>query len=344
METHRNTRSGLGLVELMISVTLFTVVLLASMTLVDSGRRFSRATMQITSVEDLAQQMLFKMEKELANAAGVEPKTSQPSGSVLDAAETAQLESSDNVGFPPRGMLLIDRGEDTEERISYTSLSADHRFFLDLTRGESCTQPVSHDADLYWAGLAEPLEVQEDPPVAESGRALAEDGSEILFSGDGFGFTYRVPVDPSGENNFIDGNQLRLGADVLGIGPTENGWNALVFVPKNTYDESETDDDLNRDGDTDDVYDIGQIRRLTWAHDQPTQVEEIGMGPSNILQERCNWGGDLDGDTFDDPIFLWNRDTNLLEVRLFLLGRSNEDMPIVRSVQSVMFLRNEPEL
>jgi hypothetical protein len=153
-----------------------------------------------------------------------------------------------------------------------------------------------------------------------------------------------VPVDPSGENNFIDGNQLRLGADVLGIGPTENGWNALVFVPKNTYDESKTDDDLNRDGDTDDVYDIGQIRRLSWAHDQPTQVEEIGMGPSNILQERCNWGGDLDGDTFDDPIFLWNRDTNLLEVRLFLLGRSNEDMPIVRSVQSVMFLRNEPEL
>ena len=337
-------RKGISMVELMVSVTLFTVVLLASMAMVDSGRRFSRSTMHITHIEDLAQQMLFKMEKELANAAGFEPVTPQPASGQLGAGETTELESSGTAGFPPRGMLLLDPGEPNEERISYASLNADGIHFDTLTRAEQCTQDSTHTGFVYWAGMAEPIAVQNNPPTTPTGTALGEDGNGVLFSGDGFGFTYRVPVDPLGGNNFLDGDELQLGADVPGIGPTLNGWKALVFEAKDTYDESQTGDDINGNGRADDVFDIGQIRVLTWADNAPAPVSDFGIGPTNIIQERCNYGGDLDSDGFDDPIFLWNRETNLLEVRLFLLGRSENDIPIVRRVQSVMFLRNEPEL
>ena len=90
---------------------------------------------------------------------------------------------------------------------------------------------------------------------------------------------------------------------------------------------------------------MGQIRRLSWDATDPTgQVDDVGLGPTVLLQEQCNWGGDLDGDGFDDPIFLWDKDTNQLHVRLFVLGWAMKQMPIVREVDSVMFLRNEPEL
>ena len=72
-------------------------------------------------------------------------------------------------------------------------------------------------------------------------------------------------------------------------------------------------------------------------------ASELGMGPSNILQERCEWGSDLNGDGFEDPIFLWDRGSRRLQISLFILGRTNADQPIVRQVQSVLFLRNIPE-
>ena len=115
-------------------------------------------------------------------------------------------------------------------------------------------------------------------------------------------------------------------------------------MPRFTYLESASGDDLNNDGDTVDVFEVGQIRRRIWDATDPTvPPADLGLGPTNILQEQCNWGGDLDGDGFNDPIFLWDRDSRQLHIRLFILGRSNSDVPIVREVQSLVFLRNEPE-
>ena len=63
-----------------------------------------------------------------------------------------------------------------------------------------------------------------------------------------------------------------------------------------------------------------------------------------MLQEQCNWGGDLDADGYDDPIFLWDKDRRQLRLRIFIIGRSVDDIPIVRKVESLMFLRNKQEL
>lgn len=341
----RSPRAGGFLMETVVAVSLFTVVLLSSMAMVESGRRFSSSTMQITTVEDLAQQMLFRMEHEFASATGSTPKFSLPGP--LNAAESATFTVSSTLGFPPRGTLLIDRGTAREERIAYTGLAGTTQF-AGLTRGEQCTVPVDHPgddgADHLWCGLAEPLANQDAPAASDYDGIALEEGQPVFFRGDGTGFSYRVPVDPSGANNPINGHDLLFGAEVGGVGPTTHGWMAVIFEPSEVYEEGATGDDVNKDGDTQDAFEIGQLRRLAWDTTAPEQVDELGLGPTSVIQERCNRGGDLDGDGFADPLFLWNAETNLLHVRLFLLGASRQDMPVVRKVESVMFLRNEPEL
>lgn len=331
------------LLETMVALTLFSVVLLSSMAVVESGRRFSSSTMQITTVEDLAQQMLFRMERELATATGSTPKFSLPGA--LGAGDTAVAVSS-TLGFPPRGTLLVDRGTGREERIGYTSIESLTRF-AGLTRGEQCSAASDHPGDdgvdHLWCGLAEPLADQDAPAASEYDGIALEEGRQVFFRGDGTGFSYRVPVDPSGGNNPLNGHDLFFGAVVGGV-PTTDGWMALVYEPSDVFEESATGDDLNHDGDARDVFEIGQLRRLTWNTTAPGELDDLGLGPTSVIQERCNRGGDLDGDGFADPLFLWDADTNLLHVRLFVLGASRQDMPVVRKVESVMFLRNEPEL
>lgn len=332
------------LLETIVAVGLFSVVLATSMAMVESGRRFSNSTLQITSVEDLAQQMLFRMEHELASAAGASPKCSLPVS--FGAGQTDELIVSSTLGFPPRGTLILDRGGDLEERVRYAAIGAADRFAI-LSRGSECTGVFEHSGadgvDQLWSGLAEPLANQIDPQPTEYDGIALEDGVRVYFRGEGAGFSYRQPVDPSGGNNPLNGHELFWGAD-LASGPSVNGWAAIVFEPRDSYDEAVTGDDVNRDGDKVDVFDVGQLRRLRWDTTAPGTVEELGLGPSKVLQERCNYGGDLDGDGFADPMFLWDSDSNLLHVRLFLLGTSREDMPVVRKVESVMFLRNEPTL
>jgi len=333
------------LIETMIGVTLFAVVLLSSMAMVESGRRFSSSTLQITTVEDLAQQMLFRLEHELAPASGAEPIFTL--AAPLGAGDLSGLSVSSTLGFPPRGILLLERGTEREERLAYGSILGLTEFG-ELTRGLACTPDGDHAAtssvEHLWAGLATPLENQVDPSPSEYDGIALEAGRQLFFRGDGTGFSFRVPVDPSGGNEPIEGDDLIWGADVPGVGPTRNGWMALVFEPKDVFVEAQYGDDLNKDGDTLDTFDVGQLRRLTWVSDDPTRMVELGLGPSQVLQERCNAGGDLDGDGFADPIFLWNPDERLLHVRLYLLGSSRADMPVVRKVESVVFLRNEPEL
>jgi len=99
---------------------------------------------------------------------------------------------------------------------------------------------------------------------------------------------------------------------------------------------------VNHDGDETDVFDVGQIRAHTWdSADPAVPASDIGLGPASVLQERCNAGGDLDGDGFDDPIFLWDPARRRLHVRLYVLGRTGGEVPAVRKVESMIFMRNE---
>jgi hypothetical protein len=217
-----------------------------------------------------------------------------------------------------------------------------------LVRGVQCTSSISHgvQAEVLWQGVAEPLAQQDPPPgPGEFDGVAMETAGPVFFRGDGTGFSYRVPISPDGDGDYLDGSDLKWGAEVPGVGETRDGWHAVYFSPRLTFDESIHGDDVNGDDDTDDVFDVGQLRRVTWDTSDPAvPAFDVGIGPTALLQERCNYGGDLDGDGFDDPLFLWDPWTNELHVRMVLISTARQDDPLVRQIESVMFLRNEPEL
>ena len=182
-----------------------------------------------------------------------------------------------------------------------------------------------------------------NPPASTwDGRAKESTGI-VHFRGDGTGFSYRLPTDPAGGSNYLAGDDVRWGAEVDGA-PSATGWAALWFEPSETWEEARFGHDVNGDGDTNDVFDVGQIKKRTWDTADPgAVVRELGLGPTVVIQERCNWGGDLDGDGFDDPIFLWDAATSCLHVRILVLGTTVENVPITRKVDTMIFLRNEPQ-
>jgi len=338
-------RAGFTLVEVLVTSALFSVVFLSTVALVRRDRGLSGQVLRTAQIELAAQDLLFSLERDLANAYGERPISIAPAG--LGAGEDDLILAS-SLGFPPSGTVVIDRGLPTEERIAYASLGPGKKTLRDLTRGVACTAEVSHGAqsEVLWGGVAEPLAQQVPPPDADDYDGIAmETTGQVYFRGDGTGFSFRVPVDPQGDGSVMKGDDLEWGAQVPGVGDIASGWKAVYFQPRLEFDEAEFNDDINKDGDRVDVFDIGQLRMVTWDTSDPnTPAFDVGIGPTAILQEQCNYGSDLDGDEFDDPLFLWDPWTNELHIRLYLLAEAQKNQPLVRRVESVVFLRNEPEL
>jgi prepilin-type N-terminal cleavage/methylation domain-containing protein len=335
------TRSGFTLVEVTVAAAIMAIVLFAIVTMTMRDSRASKAALSIGAAEMRAQQMLTTLQRELYDARGANPAAVLTQA--LGSTETNAINVDSTAGFPDRGMLLVDRGTGSVERVAYAGLSATQ--FTGLTRGAQCTSAVGHTqgALCLWAGLAEPIPIQTNPASSLYDGRARESVGNVYFRGDGAGFSYRVPTDPSGGTNYLVGDDVTWGA-VVGGQPLLSGWSALYFDARNTFSEATSAYDLNKDGDLADLYDIGQIRRRTWDTASTTgSARELGLGPTFVIQERCNFGGDLDGDGFDDPLFLWDPLTRRLHVRLFILGTTAGNLPIVRAVESTIFLRNEPE-
>lgn len=325
-------RRGNTLMEVMIATALFAVVFLSSMALMESGQRFTKSTLEITNIEELSQRTLYSIERMLANASPNLPSTTAASL----AAGSATVELTTNDGFPPRGLAVASPGLAAQEVFSYDGLGAGGELFA-LQRGLQCTEPASHSpATVEWCGVAVPWGLA----GATTKRSL-ESGVPTVFRGLGAGFSFKVPVDPTGGLGFVQGTRLRWGAEVRGVGQTATGRKAVYFAPQSTFDEAAADADVNGDGDRVDVFDVGQLRRVAWDLANPNMDDDVGLCPPIVLQEQCNWGGDLDGDGFDDPLFLWDEATKELHIRLFVLGASESGLPVVRRVESILFLRNE---
>lgn len=336
-------RGGFTIVELTIASAIFGMVVLGILMVTARDDQMSKSSLTIGVAETRAQQMLLALEVELAHARGAAPKAVLTQG--LASGETSSIAVDSTLGFPNSGELLVDRGTGAVERIHYAHLDASHTHFLGLTRGDQCTTATGHasSADVLWGGLAEPILLQQNPAAALYDGRARENTGPVYFRGDGSGFSYRVPTDPAGGSDYLVGGEVRWGARVDDAG-SASGWAALWFEPRSTYDESVTGFDLNHDGDKTDVFDIGQIKKRTWDTDDPSAVvRELGLGPSVVIQERCNWGSDLDHDGFDDPIFLWDAATRRLHVRIHVLGTSSGNAPVTRQVETTIFLRNDPE-
>ncbi|HEV8113782.1 MAG TPA: hypothetical protein VGR31_13480 [Planctomycetota bacterium] len=334
-------RAGLTLVEIAIAAAVLSVILLIGFGVVVRENHMASSTMAIAIAETHAQDTLNGLKRELTDARGELPHALVVTAA--GAADTTSLVVDSTLGFPDQGILLVDRGTPNVERIFYSSLGPGHTSFVTLARGVQCSNAHAHPpgTSVLWAGLAQAVALTGVPPPDQYDGLARESEGPVYFVGDGTGFSYRVPTDPLGGNDVLAGGDIRWGA-IAGGGPTLTGWSALVFVPRALLDESEVHADINHDGDENDLFDVGQIRARSWDTSNPAvPASDIGLGPPVILQERCHASGDLDGDGFADPIFLWEPTQRRLHVRLFVLGRSAGSVPTVRKVESTIFLRNE---
>jgi len=342
--SNNSNRAGFTLVEILVTGSLFTVIMLSSMALMERDATLSESTLSLAALEDRSGQMLHKIEREMADAL-ISAPTAVLATPLLPSTTSEAIVSS-TLGFPEQGFLMLSRGTADYEIASYDSLGPGIDRFSALTRGLACTDDSSHsiNMEIVWAGLAEAIADQTTPPASSFDGIALEEGTGVFFRGSGTGISFRVPVDPAGGTNYLSGEDIQWGS-VVGNVPLLSGWSSIEFVPNTTFDETTTGDDINNDGDTLDSFDVGQLRRKSWDTNNPGGiVDDLGLGPTAILQERCSWGSDLDNDGFEDPIFLWNEQTRTLHIRLFLIGRSVRDLPIVRRVESVLFLRNENAL
>ena len=315
-------------------------MILGSILLLSHDMKSSQSSISVQVAQNQAQTLIYALEKELSNARGERPVATLTSALGGGVGGTVALDSS--AGFPPVGSILIDRGTPQSEHIAYSVLSPDGLTLSGLTRGTQCSTATGHaqNAEVLWSGLAELLTLPGTPPPdLYDGQALESTGP-AYFRGDGTGLSYRMPTDPSGGHDFFANGQLQWGATVGDL-PLLTGWCALYYVPDGTYDESKSGIDINHDGDTTDVFDIGQIHRARWNTADPASAPNVvAIGPSVVLQERCHYGSDLDGDGFGDPIFLWDPVSGRLHLRLFVMGRNAQGWPTVRRVESMVFLRN----
>lgn len=335
-------RAGFTLVEGLIASAIMGVVLLGAYGLIARDHKLAGATLSIGTAEQKAQAMLRALETELVDARGSIPRTQTTDA--FGESDTSAIRVASTQGFPDQGWLIVDRDNGRVERMRYGELSAGGDQFEELQRAEQCTEATAHaaNADVLWAGCAYACPVQPSPPDQRDGRALVG-GRNVDFLGDGTGFSYRVPTDPAGGTNYFQNGEIRWGATVDGT-PLPSGWSALWFQPAWILVEASYGADLNGDGDRLDEFDVGQIKRRAWDTSDPDRpVREVALGPTIVMQERCNWGGDLDADGFDDPLFLWDEANRRLHVRVFVLGLSSGNSPLVRRVETSVFLRNDAE-
>jgi hypothetical protein len=248
-------------------------------------------------------------------------------------------------GFPEEGLLIVDPGNGNTEWVRYCRQDdgAPTPHIKPLERGVQCTSGVGHKlgSQALWAGLGLVVSVDAAPPAAAFDGISREGLHQVYFRGLGTGFSYRTPVDPTGSGNLLQGINVNWGAEVGGAASLTSRA-AMAFAPMGSVSESDVGADLNNDGDTLDVFDRGSIVRHVWDESGQLIPDQASLGSNSILQERCNWGGDLDGDGFDDPIFLWNAGTGRLRVRYFMIDTESQP-PQVNRAEGVIDLLNAAE-
>ncbi len=333
-------RSGFTLVEVTIAATLCCVVLLGVLGVVHKEAKSFADQATIINHEGDAMHALRRIEEQLTFAKGITPSAWLINP--LGVSAQGGLEVDNLLGFPSHGDLLLGRGTAAEECLTYGTYDVAASAFENLTRNQQCTDPSNHPANetVLWAPLAIPSGNQVAPAANQFDGRSSELLGPLFFQGEGTGFTFQVPTDPTGGTDYIDGESVRWGSDVAGQ-PLASGYSALFYDPLTSVTEVDARHDLNNDGDTNDTFDLGYIKLLRWDSNAPDgATTEVNLTGPYILQERCNRGSDLDGDGFEDPLFLWMPDSNTLHVRIFVFAGQINGHVVTRMIDTVIFLQN----
>lgn len=336
----RSSSHGFSLVELCVALTVTAIVLGSIAVSMHSEARGLSERAERNAVERSASEMVGRVESELEYAIGVTPRAFLMTD--LPPDRTGGVTVDTTLGFPASGVLLLDPGTGAEERIAYERLRPSTNRFEDLARGAQCGNRDLHlkNSLVRWAGMAVPIEDQVNPFPGEYDGVSLAGGRTVFFRGDGTGFSFRTPTDPTGNGDYMQNGAVQWGATVEGQ-DTLDGWSALYYQPVRELREEEAGVDVDRDGDLEDVYDLGRIRMTSWnAFADADERTEVALCGPIVLQRRCDWGGDLDTDQFDDPLFLWEPDTGRLHVNLFLVAGEVGGRIAPRRIETTLYLRN----
>lgn len=333
-------RGGFTLIEVMIALSVVTVILLATTAALQKEAQNVSDMQRLSYSERLVQDLFTKMEQRLDFSQGIQPVTTLTAS--LGAGASASMALGEEFGLPFNGVLVIEPGTSDEERVGYGTLDPATSSVAGLERGSRGTSNTNHPTGsvVLWDGCCFPVEDQVAPAAGTFDGRTDDLRGPVFFRGDGVGFSYRKPVDPAGTGTFIGPTGIRWGATVEGR-DTEDGCAALVFRPVATITEADRNFDINQDGDLLDTFDLGRISDLSWnAIDPALGSSTIDLVAPIILQEQDAYGADLDGDGFDDPMFLWSPDSGRLRVRIFALLGDVRGREIVRRFETVIYLRN----
>jgi len=165
---------------------------------------------------------------------------------------------------------------------------------------------------------------------------------------------FQVPVDHDEDGDITDANlATEWGAKREDLYPTDyrDAYIAYRFRAVGTFDEAARRYDLNRDGDMNDVFDVGHLETIYTAGGthlgQPPPTGNsviVNMISGNaIVRAQGQEVGRIDGDGYDDPMFTLNRvseTTTVLTITLFT-ARPGEKNPLLVKVQTAVEMRNK---
>lgn len=313
-----------------------SVLLMGALTVIQNQARGFRGLSNVVANTTRAQEMLDKLEKELTFAQAYTPTA------FIVADSGDEISVSTTFAFPDKGMLLVNAGNANEERLSYERFDPDRGAFLDVTRGLQCTEESSQSAGspVQWAPHSEAIGNQQAPAAWQYDGLSTGPLRPIYFRGDGTGLSFQIPTDPLGGTNYMRDGDVTWGSTIYGQ-PSLDVHSVVYFEATRSVTEISLGADLNGDEDREDTFDVGRLMRRSWnGTDGSAGTEEVALCPSVLIQERCNWGGDLDSDGFDDPMFLWDPELHRLLVRFFLLEVISTGQATSRRIASTIYLRN----
>jgi hypothetical protein len=325
---------------MMIALTIVSIIMLATMASLQREATSIGELQRLSYSERLIQDLFTKIEQRLDFGQGMDPTTMLATG--LSAAGTGGMVVQESLGFPFEGTVIVEPGTVSEERIEFNGLAPSVSELTALTRGVDGTSSTSHPSNslVLWEGISYPIEEQLAPAAGTFDGTTDDIRGPVFFRGDGVGFAYRRPVDPAGTGTFIDSGDIRWGATVGGADSVD-GCACLVFSPIAVVTEAQRNFDINADGDLDDTFDLGGISDLAWnAFDPALGTSSLELVSPILLQEQDNYGGDMDGDGLDDPMFLWTPDSGRLRIRLFALLGDINSREVVKRFETVLYLRN----
>ncbi|MCP3917461.1 MAG: hypothetical protein GY711_18100 [bacterium] len=321
------SRAGFSVIQLLVSIIVL-VLLLVGVTRGVYEESGAAGTMSRKG-ERRAKAILVRMQHELASAVGTFPAARLADDMAI--ADVDQIAVDTTMGFPDRGTLLIDRGDAQREYVEYDAIGAGGTAFTVASRGERCSSPAQHQrgAAVLWADQAEVIADLTRPLESQFDGITREDSGPTHFRGDGTGFAFRIASPEAA----APGVKVREDRPL--------GWAYLAFEPVSVVTEMSRQRDINGDGDRLDSFDCGRIEMRTWNSADPTvEATTVALSPPVVLQPVCGRGGDMDGDGYADPIFLWNPSSQTLHVRMTILAGDVREVTMTTRADKVLHLKS----